>query len=49
MQDTTGWGKIIRWEVGKKFKYNQTNKWYRHNPESVLEKETHKQLLGYEI
>ena len=31
-------GKVIHWELGKKFKFEHTNKWYMHNLESVLEK-----------
>ena len=29
-------GKVIHWELCKKFKFNHTDKWYMHNPESVL-------------
>ena len=28
--------------VGKKFKFDHTNKWYLHNPTPVLENDTHK-------
>ena len=31
-------GKVIHWELCKKFKFDQTDKWYIHNPISVLEK-----------
>ena len=34
--------KVIYWELCKKFKFDHTNKWYMHNPESVLDNETHK-------
>ena len=34
--------KVIHWEMCKKFKFDHTNKWYMHNPASVLENETHK-------
>ena len=37
-------GKGIHWELYKKFKFDHTNKWYKHNPESVQENETHKLL-----
>ena len=30
--------KTIHWELFKKFKFDYTNKWFMHNPESVLEK-----------
>ena len=36
--------KGIHKELCKKFKIYHTNKWYIHNPESVLENETHKLL-----
>ena len=29
-------GKVIHWELCKKFKFDHTNKWYMLNPESVL-------------
>ena len=41
--------KVIHWKLHKKFKFNHTNKWYMHNPESVLENETQKVLLNFEI
>ena len=34
-------GKVIHWEMCKKFKFDHTNKWYIHNPASVLENDTH--------
>ena len=37
-----GVGKGIHWELCKKLKFDHTNKWNMHNPESVLENETHK-------
>ena len=33
-------GKLVHWEFCKKFKFDHANKWYTHNPESVLEKDT---------
>ena len=41
--------KVIHWELYKKLKFDHTNKWYMHNPESVLENETHKLLWDFEI
>ena len=41
--------KVIHWELGKKLKLDHTNKWYMHNPESILEDETHKLLCDFEI
>ena len=33
-----GWvGKLIHWEMCKKFKFDHTNKWYMHNSAPVLE------------
>ena len=37
-------GKLIPRELFKKFKFDHTNKWYMHNPASVLENDTHKLL-----
>ena len=42
-------GKVIHWELCQKLKFDDTNKWYTHNPESVLENETHKLLWDFEI
>ena len=42
-------GKVIHWELCKKFKLDQTNEWYMHKPESVQENETHKLLWNFEI
>ena len=42
-------GKVIHWELYKKFKFDHTNKWYMHNPASVLEDETHKLQWDFEI
>ena len=37
-------GNVIHWEICKKFKFDQTKKWYMHNPASVRENGTHKLL-----
>ena len=42
-------GKVIHREFCKKLKFDHTNKWFMHNPESVLENETHKVLWYCEI
>ena len=42
-------GKVIHLELYKKLKFVDMNKWYRHNPESVLENEIHKLLWDFEI
>ena len=42
-------GEVIHWEIYKKFKFDHMNKWYRHNPESILENEMHKLLRDFEI
>ena len=35
-------GKVTHWELCKKFEFDDTNKMYIHNPESVLENNIHK-------
>ena len=40
---------MIHRELYKKLKFNLTNKWYMHNPESVLENETLKLLWCFDI
>ena len=42
-------GKVINWQLCKKLKFDHTNKWYMHNPESVQEDETHKLIWDSEI
>ena len=42
-------GKVIHWEMCKKFKFDHTNKWYMHNPAPVLENNTHKFLWDFDI
>ena len=42
-------GKMIHWEVCKKFKFNHTIKWYMYNPESDQKNETFKILWDFEI
>ena len=37
------------WELCKKFKFDHTNKWSMHNPESVLKNEMHKPFWNFEI
>ena len=39
-------GKVIHWELSKKFKFDHTNKWYMHNTTSILDNETHKNNYG---
>ena len=40
---------MIHWELCKKFKFDHTNKWYIHNPTSILENETQKLLWDFDI
>ena len=42
-------GKVIHWEMCKKFKSDHTNKWYMLNPAPVLENDTHKLLWDFDI
>ena len=42
-------GKVIHWEMCKKFKFDHTNKCYMHNPASVLENDTYKLSWNFEI
>ena len=37
-------GKVVHWEMCRKFQFDHTNKWYIHNPAPVLENDTHKLL-----
>ena len=42
-------GKMIHWEMCKKFKFDHTNKWYMHNPAPVQENDTHKLVWVFNI
>ena len=42
-------GKVIHWEICKKFKFDHTNKWYIRNLAPVLENDTHKLLWDFDI
>ena len=42
-------GKVIHWEMCKKFKFDHTSKWYMHNTAPVLENNTHKLLWDFDI
>ena len=42
-------GKVIHWEMCKKFQFDHSNKWYMHNPAPVLENDSHKLLWDFDI
>ena len=42
-------GKVIHLEMCKKFKFDNTNKWYMHNQAPVLENDKHKLLWDFDI
>ena len=41
--------KVIHWEMCKKFKNDNANKWYMHNPAAILENDAHKLLWDFDI
>ena len=42
-------GKVIHWEMCKKFKFDYTNKWYMLNPTPVQENDSHELLWDFNI
>ena len=42
-------GKVIHWEMCKKFQFDHTNRWYMHNPAPILENDSHKLLWDVNI
>ena len=42
-------GKVIYWEMCKKFKFDHTDKWYMYNPAPVQENVTNKFLWDFNI
>ena len=41
--------RLIHWELCNELKFDHTNKWYMHKPETVLENETLKILWDFKI
>ena len=39
----------MTWEMCKKFQFDNTNKWYMHNPAPVPENDMHKLLWDFNI
>ena len=42
-------GRVIHWEMCRKFQFDHTNKWYIHNPAPVQKNDSHKLLLDFNI
>ena len=42
-------GKIVHWKLAKKCNFEAEDKWYEHEPESVLENENYKILWDFSI
>ena len=42
-------GKVIHWEMCKKFNFDHTNKWYMHNLAAVLENDIYKLLWDVDV
>ena len=42
-------GKIVHWELARKCNFEAGNKWYEHEPESILENEDYKTLRDVSI
>ena len=42
-------GKVIHWEMCRKFQFDHANKWYMHNPPPFLENDSRKHLLDFNI
>ena len=42
-------GKVVHWEMCRKYQFDHTNKWYMHNPAPVLKKDSHKLLWDFNI
>ena len=42
-------GKVVHWEMCRKFQFDHTNKWYMHNPAPVLENASNKLQWDFNI
>ena len=40
-------GKIVHWKLARKCNFETGDNWYEHEPESVLENEDYKNLMGF--
>ena len=40
-------GKVINWELCKKFRFDYANEWYMQNLESLMENEMQQTSLGF--
>ena len=43
------WEKIVHWKLTRKCNFEAGDKWYKHEPESVLENEDYKILWHFSI
>ena len=43
------WEKIVHWKLARKWNFEAGDKWYEHEPESVLENEDKKILWDFSI
>ena len=42
-------GKVVHWKLARKCSFEAGNKWYEHEPESLLENEDYKILCDFSI
>ena len=42
-------GKVIHWEMCRKFQFDRTNKWYKHSPAPDLENDSHNLLWDFNV
>ena len=42
-------GKVVHWEMCRKFQFDRTNKLYMHNPAPVIENDSHKLIWDFNI
>ena len=43
------WEKIVHWKLARKCNFEARDKWYEHEPETVLENEDYKILWDFSI
>ena len=48
-EDMINWGKIVHWKLARKCNFEAGDKWYKHEPESVLENEDYKIFSDFSI
>ena len=48
-EDMITWGKIVHWKLARKCNFEAGDKWYEHEPESILENEDYNGISVFRL